>query len=327
MGWCKCCLHIIAISLVFIAVLLQYALNPTESDNTYCNELTDDEVKPYHNLFNLSDGRTLEYFHFGDINSNNYLLTIHGVMTEGSVSYRNNKFFKHLNLNVIAPSIPGWGMSSVSKQQSSKTRHLHSILNDANDVMELINYLKINKFMLGGWSAGALYAMAIASIYPNRITKLGLFVPLSMYYDKCEPFPTKMETNIRYFLGVKYVRHVMSMITSNLITNSYMENYIKPQNMNDMVWNSMKRSFCKSYNGLNVMSEYVVSNWSDINFNQISKINKVIISSNLNDTINIPAMQRCLNKLIKGSKLIEFHNKTHYDVMKQTETLLNIFVK
>ena len=311
----KCCFGTCLLFLFLIPILLQFALNPPESNDDLCNELTSKQLKPYHNLFKLSDGRTLEYFHFGDIKSKTYLLVVHGVMTDGSVSYRNNEIFKKLKLNVISPSIPGWGLSSPSKTES--------ILDDANDYIELMDSLNINKFILCGWSAGGMYSLAISSLIPNRIIKLGLFVPVSMYYGKCNPWSTKFETNLRYFLGIKYIRDIMSMLTSNMITASFSDKYIKPSTMEQIIWNSAKRSFCKSWNGLNTMSKYIVSDWNDINFNKISKINKIMIVSNNNDTINIPPMQYCLHNLLDKSTLIKIPNKTHVDVMDQTEDLLN----
>ena len=107
-----------------------------------------------------------------------------------------------------------------------------------------------------------------------------------------------------------------------------MEQYIRPHNMKPMVWNSLKRSFCKSRNGLNTMSEYIISDWSEINFeDKVSSIEKVLISSNLKDEINLPTMQQCLKSLIHGSVLIEYENKTHNDVMTQTKELLTNLVE
>ena len=324
----RCCLHCITVFMIGSAILLQFALDDTESDDdNYCAKLTSNDVEEYQHLFTLSDGRTLEYFHFGDVHSENFLLTLHGVMTEGSISYRNHQLFKDLNLNVISPSIPGCGQSSSSKKISKSNTGGHSIINDAKDFIQLMDYLQIKQFMLAGWSAGAQYALGVASLDPNRISKLGLFVPVSMYYGKCTPFATEIETNIRYFMGTPYIRHIMSMMTANLISNEFLGEYIKPNDMKAMVWNSLKRSFCKSRNGLTIMSEYVISDWSDIDFDKVSKIGKVIISSNLNDTLNIPSMQKCLDSLIDGAVLIEFENKTHFDVMEQTQDLLNTLIK
>ena len=238
--------------------------------------------------------------------------------------------FFPINLNVISPSIPGWGMSSKSAPKERVGNTLtskHLIMNDAKDFMELMDSLKIDKFMLGGWSAGAQYALALATFNPKRIIKLGLFVPVAMYYEKCNPFATEIEANIRYFLGVKYIRDVMSMITANMITSSFMEQYIRPNDMDSMVWNSLKRAFCKSRNGLNIMSEYIISDWNEIDFDKVSSIGKILISSNLNDQANPPKMQKCLNQLIDGSVLITYENKSHHDVMLQTEELLTKLIE
>eukprot|EP01084_Bolivina_argentea_P232984 392519_1 len=131
---------------------------------------------------------------------------------------------------------------------------------------------------------------------------------------------------MRYFFGMKYVRDLLSVITSTLITNSFMEQYIRPTHMKPIIWNSLQRSFCKSWSGLTSMSKYIISDWSDIDFNALATIDKIMISSNLNDTINVPSMQQCLHRLLNGSVLITIPNATHHDVMDQATDLLNRFV-
>lgn len=41
----------------------------------------------------------------------------------------------------------------------------------AKDVIDLANYLKINKFIMGGWSIGGFTAQAVTALYPERITQ------------------------------------------------------------------------------------------------------------------------------------------------------------
>ena len=92
------------------------------------------------------------------------------------------------------------GQSSSSKQQNKNgTIDQHSIINDAKDFMELMDELKIDKFMLGGWSAGAQYALAIATLNPQRISKLGLFVPVSMYYGNVHHFQQRFKQKFDTF--------------------------------------------------------------------------------------------------------------------------------
>ena len=338
MSCTKVCLMLLAAGGILIAILIQLALHPNTEHVTICDELTSSELSKHQHFFQLKDKRMLEYFRFGDENSETYLLVLHGVMTDGSVSLRNNKIFKQLNLNVISPSLPGWGLSDPTKHNSFDNS---SILDDATDIIELMNGLNITKFMIGAWSAGAMYGLGIASILgdTDRIEKLGLFVPVSMYYGKCRPYKSDIETNIRYMLGLRYIRDVLGMITRYTVSLSFVEQQMIEQMSNKYendengrlkgtkIWNASKRSLCRSWIGLNTMSKYIVSDWNDINFKNVAKVEKILVTSNLNDTINVPTMQTCLQNLIRKqngqSRLLQFSNKTHMDVMWQTKDLLN----
>ncbi len=98
--------------------------------------------------------------------SDNVLIAIHGNMTSG-------KHFDVLyeacpeNLRIITPDLRGFGNSSYNNQVNSLEEY-------ANDIIELIEHLKIDSFSLLGWSTGGGIAMEIAAKLKERVKKLVL---------------------------------------------------------------------------------------------------------------------------------------------------------
>ena len=66
---------------------------------------------------------------------------------------------------LIMPSLAGYGESSHMIAPST-------IQENANQVFELLDYLKIDKFNLLGHSMGGMIVQEMAALYPERINKL-----------------------------------------------------------------------------------------------------------------------------------------------------------
>ena len=69
---------------------------------------------------------------------------------------------------LIMPSLAGYGESSHMIAPST-------IQENANQVFELLDYLKIDKFNLLGHSMGGMIVQELAALYPERINKLICF--------------------------------------------------------------------------------------------------------------------------------------------------------
>jgi pimeloyl-ACP methyl ester carboxylesterase len=109
----------------------------------------------------LSDGRTLAYAEYGDP-AGRPLLFLHG--TPGSrLQLRDvDEPARRLQVRVVAPDRPGYGESS---PQPGRT-----IAQYADDVRELADHLRLERFAVAGVSGGGGYATACAARLPDRVT-------------------------------------------------------------------------------------------------------------------------------------------------------------
>ena len=279
-------------------------------NNALCQRLTPKNMELYQHFMMLDDGIELEYFHIGNTKSDNILLVIHGVLSDGSISVDNNEMFKELNLNVISPSLPGWGMSTIN----ASNPYSFNITCVSHQLMELMTKLGYNKFMVAGWSAGAMYAIGMASLYPDNIQKMGLYVPVSPYHTLCNPFSNYFKQQLRILPARQYIRDILSMVFSKIAVNGFIPNIDKN---NTSLKNNMKRCLCQTWKGLTSMNAHIISDYNGINWDNIKA--KTLIISHLNDTLNIPSMQQCLHNKIKSSTLKEVPNMNHFDIMKTSQ--------
>ena len=117
------------------------------------------------NLLNLSDGKTLCYAEYGDA-AGTPLFLFHG--NPGSRlawgAMPGSPFLP--NVRIIAPDRPGYGHTDFKK---------HALERWPQDVAELADHLKIDRFAIFGPSGGAPYALACAWKIPLRINAVGLF--------------------------------------------------------------------------------------------------------------------------------------------------------
>ena len=94
------------------------------------------------------------------------LVLIHGYLG-GQSMWKFQEELKN-DYDLIMPSLAGYGESSHMTAPSS-------IKENANQVFELLDYLKIEKFNLLGHSMGGMIVQEMAALYPERINKLICF--------------------------------------------------------------------------------------------------------------------------------------------------------
>lgn len=119
----------------------------------------------------LRDGRILGYCDYGDPNG------MPPVYCHGLPGSRLDQFLapeelvaRHIRL--IVPDRPGFGLSTFKKAY---------LLDWADDLIELIDALELNRFTVVGASGGGGYAMACAAKFPDRVAKLGLICSVAPY--------------------------------------------------------------------------------------------------------------------------------------------------
>jgi pimeloyl-ACP methyl ester carboxylesterase len=156
----------------------------------------------------LSDKRRLAYAEYGDSNGAPVFL-FHGLpgsrLSWGLIS--NNPFPP--GLRIIAPDRPGYGQSDPKPRRT--------LLDWANDITELADALKIERFAVVGVSGGGPGALACAWKMPERLTSVGVVA--------C-PAPTNapgvlegMSKTNRFFMNLAWRLPLLSSLNVRLLAS------------------------------------------------------------------------------------------------------------
>ena len=124
-------------------------------------------------MMRFDDGRILGFAQYGDLKGKP-LFYFHGWPASRTGAAKYDTLAKKLHIRIIAPDRPGYGLSEYQKSRT--------ILDWPDDVVALVNHLKIKKFAVMGVSGGGPYAAVCACKIPGRITKTGIVVGLSPFY-------------------------------------------------------------------------------------------------------------------------------------------------
>ena len=123
------------------------------------------------NILKLSDGKKLCFAEYGKPDGIPVLL-LHGnpgVRLSWGL-YPGSPYLD--NIRIIAPDRPGYGKTDYKKNAIQKW---------PNDILELSNYLGIDKFHLFAPSGGGPYALACAWKIPHKLLSVGLFGSVGPY--------------------------------------------------------------------------------------------------------------------------------------------------
>jgi pimeloyl-ACP methyl ester carboxylesterase len=112
----------------------------------------------------LRDGRTLAYTEWGEPEGATVFL-FHGT-PHSRVWCPDETATTSSNVRLVTVDRPGIGGSDVLPRRT--------FADWPNDVVELADALRVEKFGVVGWSAGAPYAAACAALIPARLTGVGL---------------------------------------------------------------------------------------------------------------------------------------------------------
>jgi pimeloyl-ACP methyl ester carboxylesterase len=117
------------------------------------------------NQITLSDGRTLGYAEFGDLEGSPefYFPGLPGSRVEGRIM---EETARRLSVRIIVLDRPGFGLST--------SKPGRTLLDWPDDVVELADFLGLDKFSVMGHSAGGAYAAACAIKIPERLTGVGM---------------------------------------------------------------------------------------------------------------------------------------------------------
>ena len=124
-------------------------------------------------VIKLKDGRKLGYALYGDPNGKP-LCYFHGWPSGRLMAAETDIAAKKLGVSVISIDRPGYGLSDYQEERT--------LLDWPNDVLELADKLKINKFAVIGISGGGPYAAVCAYKIPEKLTGVGIVVGLAPTY-------------------------------------------------------------------------------------------------------------------------------------------------
>jgi pimeloyl-ACP methyl ester carboxylesterase len=122
-------------------------------------------MSPEAKTITLRDGRTFAFTEHGDL-SGKPVLFIHGNPGSRNMRHPDETIAQSLNARIITPDRPGYGLSDFQPGRS--------YLDYPEDISQLMDALKIEKFAVLGVSAGGPYAAACAYKLPNRITRTAI---------------------------------------------------------------------------------------------------------------------------------------------------------
>lgn len=120
----------------------------------------------------LADGRIIEALEQGNTHGRP-VIYLHS--TPGSARERNgfDELYQQHNIRLLSVNRPGIGASTASNDWNALTF--------ANDLLQLMDHLAIDKAAIIGFSAGGLYGCAFAHQHPERVERLALLASVGPF--------------------------------------------------------------------------------------------------------------------------------------------------
>lgn len=126
-------------------------------------------------IFKLSDGRKLGFIEYGESNGKP-IFFFHGWPGSRYSGKETDEAAKKLGIRIISTDRPGLGLSDFKTDRK--------LLDWPDDVIELADYLNINRFSLIGVSGGGPYVAVCAYKISQRIIKASIVVGLAPVHIK-----------------------------------------------------------------------------------------------------------------------------------------------
>lgn len=242
------------------------------------------------------------HLEFSIVGKGKPVLFLHG----GHSNCKETLFHKGFDTNkfqLITPSRPGYGKTPLGdKFTPRKTADL---------VVELLNYLKIDKVVLYAISAGGLTSIELASRYPDRIDKLILASAVSkkwldkngqVYKTAKKLFNPKMEKIVWGLI------RIFSKIFPKMIANNFYPQFSK--NKLHKLDNGDVNDLLSTFKHFNSKSGFMIDIEQDIESEKITEIKcpTLIIHSKNDNSVSFEHAEYA-NKMINNSKLIGLDNE------------------
>ena len=222
------------------------------------------------------------YYKFNKINEKTPIIFIHGIGLTHGIWDHQIKFFKEYN--TIVYDLIGHGKTPIKKKQISMKDFTKQLLS-------LVNYLKIDKFHLVGFSIGSLIARDFASLYSDRLKSLTIF---GTVYKRSED--QKRQILNRY----EMMKQKKDITKKRAVYRWFNEEFI---NKNELIYKKIYKMLenTKHETWLKIYKLFVHHEDDDMKIKQITA-NSLILTGE-NDIGSKPEMSKNISKLIRGSKL------------------------
>ena len=165
----------------------------------------------------LRDGRKMSYMEHGNTHGKPAIF-IHGMMYGSGLLDKTSEAAARQNLRIITPCRPGYGLSDPISNASARydAAFLDKMLDEvANDIYELLDRLGIAKAMILGNSAGSVYALRFAHLFPNRTSALFAINQLPIWRDE---WMGKLPKRQRLIARIaKYTPQLLPLVTRTAV--------------------------------------------------------------------------------------------------------------
>ncbi len=158
-------------------------------------------------ILELHDGREMGFAEFGAPNGRPVLL-VHNLIGSRLQLPTSEDNLVAQNLRLIVPDRPGVGLSGF---HSHRSFHYWT-----NDIGELADHLRIQKFHLIGSSMGAIYGLALAQGLPDRIERYAMVSCLPEIAD-VKAARKLLPSTCRLFLLARYAPAVLEIILKFIV--------------------------------------------------------------------------------------------------------------
>ena len=111
----------------------------------------------------------INYSIYENKNSDQWVTFVHGAGGSSSIWFRQIRDFKK-EYNVLLLDLRGHGESKTSLKTAFKQKYTFSAL--ANDILEVLDFLKIEKSHFVGISLGTILIRQLAEMYPERVQSM-----------------------------------------------------------------------------------------------------------------------------------------------------------
>ena len=277
----------------------------------------------------LKDGRKLGYAIYGDIEGQP-VFYFHGWPTSRFHAADLNTLAKKIHIKLISVDRPGIGVSDFKKTRT--------LLDWADDVVELADQLHIKKFGVIGVSGGGPYAAACAYRIPQRLTKTAIVVGIAPTYVpkllEGMPFLTKFgwaHYAMCPFLrkGAALLHYINAKYGPSLGLHRFMfgakkdRQVLSDHRIRESVRRAYKETFRTGYKGVEQDLELYTNDWG---FKLTDIKAKVFLFFGEADQ-NVPiVMGNYYHSQIKSSKLFTYPNEGHLIAKTHAEEILKAVI-